>query len=180
MKKYHYIPVVVFIALSLVFARQLILKKDPSLLPSVLINENFPNVEFENLQGYNLLKFVDIISYDKPALVNVWSSWCAPCRVEHGNLMILTKKYGFRIYGINYKDDSAQAIKVLKDDGNPFYSIGVDNSGRAAIDLGVYGVPETFILDSKGIIKYRHVGPILEYDITEIILPLLNNLEKNE
>ena len=87
--------------------------------------------------------------------------------------------YEIRIYGINYKDDIQEANKMLVKIGNPFYSIGVDITGRESINLGVYGIPETFILDSEGHIRYRHVGPILEFDLRETILPILTKLEKD-
>lgn len=179
-KHYYYIPICIFIFLTLFFGRHLFINEDPSFLPSVLINENFPNLEFNQLEKYNLLTMQDIFSYKHPALVNIWSSWCVPCRVEHKNLLLLKNKYNIRIYGINYKDDLNDAKKVLEFDGNPFYSIGVDQPGRAVINLGVYGVPETFIIDKNATIRYRHVGPILDYDIKETILPILTDLEKDE
>ena len=91
--------------------------------------------------------------------------------------MVLKMDYEIRIYGINYKDDIQEANKMLVKIGNPFYSIGVDSTGRESINLGVYGIPETFILDSEGHIRYRHVGPILEFDLRETILPILTKLK---
>lgn len=179
-KYYYYIPLITFILLILFFSRQLFLNKDPSHLPSVMLDESFPKLEFNQLEKYNLLTIEDIFSYDKPSLVNVWASWCVPCKIEHANLMLLKNKHSIRIYGINYKDNLKKADEILNLDGNPFYSIGVDSSGRIAINLGVYGVPETFILDRDGKIRYRHVGPILEYDIRETILPILTKLEQDD
>ena len=175
---YYYIPLICFLLLVLFFGRQLFLNEDPSNLPSVLVDEEFPVLEFVQLEKYNLLLTSDILSYDRPSLVNVWASWCTPCKVEHANLMVLKMDYEIRIYGINYKDDIQEANKMLVKKGNPFYSIGVDSTGRESINLGVYGIPETFILDSEGQIRYRHVGPILEFDLRETILPILTKLEK--
>lgn len=178
MKNYHYyIPIVGFLFLVIFFSRQLFLNEDPSSLPSVLIDERFPELDLARLESYKFLLIEDIFLYGKPSLVNIWASWCVPCKIEHKNLMLLKQEHKIRIYGINYKDDFEEAKKMLMMKGNPFYSIGVDNLGRASINLGVYGVPETFILDSRGNIRYRHVGPMLEYDIKETVLPILMKLE---
>ena len=176
---YYYIPLICFLLLVLFFGRQLLLNEDPSNLPSVLVDEEFPVLEFAQLEKYNLLSTSEVLSYDRPSLVNVWASWCTPCKVEHANLLVLKMDYEIRIYGINYKDDIQEANKMLVKKGNPFYSIGVDSTGRESINLGVYGIPETFILDSEGHIRYRHVGPILEFDLRETILPILTKLEKD-
>ena len=181
MKKYfYYIPILVFLCIVLFFGRQLFLNEDPSHLPSVLIDKKFPNIEFKKLEQYKLLKVEEVFSHSRPSIVNVWSSWCVPCKVEHPNLMLLKNKYSIRIYGINYKDNMQEAKKLLEFSGNPFYSIGIDASGLASIDLGVYGVPETFILDGKGKIRYRHVGPILKDDLNNTILPILKKIDNND
>ena len=175
-KLYAYIPLIVFLILVLFFARQLIFGKDPSELPSVLLNEKIPNLNLEKLEGYKLFSVKNLISADSPTLINIWSSWCAPCLVEHEFLMKMSREHSIKIYGINYKDKKEDALQTLDLNGNPFYAIGIDKNGSESINLGVYGVPETFILDSNGNIKYRHVGPILEYDMQNIILPILNKL----
>ena len=176
-KLYSYIPLILFLILTLFFARQLILKEDPSELPSVLLNEKIPNLNLEKLEGYKLFSVKTLISVDSPTLINIWSSWCAPCLVEHEFLMKMSREHSIKIFGINYKDKKEDALQILDLNGNPFYAIGVDKDGSESINLGVYGVPETFILDSNGNIKYRHVGPILEYDMQNIILPILNKLK---
>ena len=176
-KLYSYIPLILFLILTLFFARQLILKEDPSELPSVLLNEKIPNLNLEKLEGYKLFSVKNLISVDSPTLINIWSSWCAPCLVEHEFLMKMSREHSIKIFGINYKDKKEDALQILDLNGNPFYAIGVDKDGSESINLGVYGVPETFILDSNGNIKYRHVGPILEYDMQNIILPILNKLK---
>ena len=175
---YSYIPLIVFLILVLFFARQLILKEDPSELPSVLLNEKIPDLNLEKLEGYKLFSVKNLISVDNPTLINIWSSWCAPCLVEHEFLMKMSREHSIKIYGINYKDKKEDALQTLDLNGNPFYAIGIDKDGLESINLGVYGVPETFILDSNGNIKYRHVGPILEYDMQNIILPILNKLKR--
>jgi cytochrome c biogenesis protein CcmG/thiol:disulfide interchange protein DsbE len=113
----------------------------------------------------------------KVALVNVWASWCPPCRIEHPILMRLARE-GVPIYGINYKDAPADAKRFLATLGNPYSKIGADRDGRGSIEWGVYGYPETFIVDRTGRIRYRHVGPILPRDLDATIYPILKALAK--
>ena len=152
-KKYSYLPLLLFSILVIFFARQLILEKDPSKLQSVLINKSFPLVTLEKLSDYKLFNMDNLLKLNEPSLVNVWSSWCAPCKIEHEFLMAMSRDHNIKIFGINYKDDKKEAIKMLDLNGNPFYAIGADTDGIQSINLGVYGVPETFILDAKGNIK---------------------------
>jgi cytochrome c biogenesis protein CcmG/thiol:disulfide interchange protein DsbE len=178
MKKiYSYLPLIFFFILVLFFARQLILKEDPSELPSVLLEKSLPEIKLDKLSDYKLFNKKNLLQLNEPSLVNVWSSWCAPCQIEHEFLMTMSRSNNIKIFGINYKDDKQDAIKVLKLNGNPFYAIGRDDDGTQAINLGVYGVPETFIIDASGNIRYRHVGPILEYDMNNTILPILNKIK---
>ena len=109
------------------------------------------------------------------SLVNVFASWCVPCRVEHPLLMALADD-GVPIYGINYKDPAEQANGWLAELGDPYRAIGADTQGRVAIDWGVYGVPETFVVDTEGRIRHRHVGPLQPRDVEETIKPLLAEL----
>jgi cytochrome c biogenesis protein CcmG/thiol:disulfide interchange protein DsbE len=101
-----------------------------------------------------------LLTSGQPTIVNVWASWCAPCRQEHPLLMELAAEPGVRVVGINYKDQPENARRFLGALGNPFIAVGVDDSGRNAIEWGVYGVPETFILDGSGVIRHKHVGPL--------------------
>ncbi len=105
-------------------------------------------------------------------LVNIWASWCGPCRVEHPELEKLAAA-GHRLYGVNYKDDPDNARKFLAALGDPFTRIGADEKGRTAIDWGVYGVPETFVIDGEGRIAYKHIGPIQNDDLETKILPAI-------
>lgn len=179
-KLYSYIPLIVFFVLILFFARQLILKEDPSELPSVLLEERFPEIILKKLDGYKLFSVTNLMNANSPSLVNIWSSWCVPCKIEHEFLMRMSSDHNILIYGINYKDKKEDALKVLDLNDNPFYAIGVDLDGMQSINLGVYGVPETFIIDSDGNIRYRHVGPILEYDMQNIILPILDKIMREK
>ena len=178
MKKiYSSLPLVFFFILAIFFFRQLILKEDPSELPSVLIDKSLPIIKLEKLAEYKLFNRENLLLLKEPSLINVWSSWCAPCKIEHEFLLAMSAEYNIKIFGINYKDDKKDAIKVLKLSGNPFYAIGRDEDGVQSINLGVYGVPETFVIDANGNIRYRHVGPILEYDMKNTILPILNSIK---
>ena len=112
------------------------------------------------------------------ALVNVFASWCLPCKVEHPLLMRLARENIVAVYGINYKDDENQALAWLKNLGNPYRAIGYDGSGRAGIEWGVYGVPETFVIDKAGRIRFKHVGPIEPRDLEETLLPLISRLSQ--
>ena len=173
-------PVAIFLSLTAIFAIYLyqvgIEGKVISDLPSALIDKPAPTFELPPIErdgeGFSSKQLTGKVS-----LVNVWASWCPPCRVEHPLLMRLAKE-GVTIYGINYKDAPAAARAFLSELGNPFKSLGADRTGRAAIDWGVYGYPETFVIDRTGHIRYRHVGPISADDISEKIYPLLEALGK--
>lgn len=141
-------------------------------LPSALIDEPAPQFVLEPLgDGRPGLSTADL---EAPGikLVNVWASWCPPCRAEHPQLMALGES-GITLYGINYKDKRENAVAFLDEHGDPFERIGADTTGRTAIDFGVYGVPETFVIDSDGTIVYRRAGPILEGDIERYIMPAI-------
>ena len=149
-------------------------------MPSVLLEKRFPEIILKKLDGYKLFSVTNLMNANSPSLVNIWSSWCVPCKIEHEFLMRMSSDHNILIYGINYKDKKEDALKVLDLNDNPFYAIGVDLDGLQSINLGVYGVPETFIIDSDGNIRYRHVGPILEYDMQNIILPILDKIMREK
>lgn len=153
---------------------------DPSKLPSALIGKPVPQFSLPPLEGLKSEGGTEIESFGAsdlaqgdPTIVNVFASWCVPCLEEHPLLMALAAEPGIRIYAINYKDDPASARRFLGRYGNPFSRVGTDTTGRTAIDFGVYGVPETFVISGDGKIAYRHVGPLTEEAITTKILPLM-------
>jgi cytochrome c biogenesis protein CcmG/thiol:disulfide interchange protein DsbE len=153
---------------------------DPSKLPSALIGKPVPEFALPPLEGLKSDGGEEVqgfaasdLATGAPTIVNVFASWCVPCLEEHPMLMALAGKPRIRIYAINYKDDPASARRFLGRYGNPFSRVGTDNSGRTAIDFGVYGVPETYVISGDGKIAYRHVGPLTEEAITTKILPLL-------
>lgn len=152
---------------------------DPSRLPSALVGKEVPDFTLPPVDG-----LVDRgnpvpgfaasdLKTGTPTIVNVFASWCVPCHEEHPLLMELAKQPGIRLYGINYKDDSASARRFLGRFGNPFARVGADANGRVAIDWGVYGVPETYVIGGDGKIAYRHVGPLTDDVIKEKLLPLV-------
>lgn len=172
-----YIPLILFAALAGLFFIRLF-AGDASRLPSALIGKDVPVFALPPVEGLDDRQgFSDAdLRQGRVTLVNVFASWCGPCHLEHGLLMRLSadsglKERGVRIFGLAYKDDPANVRSFLGRDGDPYAKIGADRSGRAAIDWGVYGVPETFIVKGDGKISYRFVGPIAEEDYQKTILP---------
>jgi len=152
-------PSIIFFFILLVFFYLLIIDRDPTELPSVLIEKKVPRFEAESLLDDK--KFISTEEFgNKTVIVNFFATWCKPCREEHPYIKRLSNTKGIKIIGINYKDNPQRTIKWLKELGNPYSKIAIDSNGQIGIDWGVYGLPETFIVNAKGIIKYRHVGPI--------------------
>ena len=146
-------------------------RDDPEALPSTLTGKQAPTVALSTFPGRD--GFDDAALRDgKVKLVNFWASWCAPCRVEHPNLTALAAE-GITILGVNYKDKPANASKFLSELGDPYAAIGADAEGRMALDWGVYGVPETYVIDGDGTILMRFAGPVTQRVIAERLRPLL-------
>ena len=153
------LPLVVFASLIIVLFSFLSDRDDQ--LETALIDSSFPEFKLGSLSDESrILTKQDIIKL--PALINVWATWCIACRVEHPFLMKLKEESRLTIYGLNYKDNKLKALDLLERDGNPFEFSIYDFEGRLAIDLGVYGAPETFFIDKNGLIRERHVGVIYE------------------
>jgi cytochrome c biogenesis protein CcmG, thiol:disulfide interchange protein DsbE len=167
------LPVLIFVAVGIGLAVGL--TRDPSTLPSPLIDQPVPTFELPPLAGRAGPGFSSADLEGRVTLVNVFASWCVPCRVEHPLLMALAEE-GVAIYGIDYKDPAEKAAGWLAELGDPYRAIGADQDGRVAIDWGVYGVPETFVIDAEGRIRHRHVGPLQPRDIEGTIKPLLAEL----
>lgn len=151
------------------------LTRDPGTLPSVLIGKSTPQFDLPPLPGRGDTGLSTADLSGGPMLVNMFASWCVPCRIEHPTLMRL-KGMGVVIQAINYKDKPEDAAAFLADLGDPFTRIGSDRNGRVGIEWGVYGVPETYVIDREGRIAYRHVGPLQAGDVERTILPLLEQL----
>ncbi len=146
-------------------------RENPNELPSAMEGRVAPAVEVTPLGDKTPLQDRDVRA-DGVKLVNFWASWCAPCRVEHPNLEQLADD-GITIYGVNYKDKPGNALKFLNDLGDPYTAIGADEAGRMALDWGVYGVPETYVIDGNGQIILRFAGPITERAMENQILPAI-------
>ncbi|WP_426142087.1 DsbE family thiol:disulfide interchange protein [Pseudomonas sp. DWP3-1-2] len=151
------LPLAIFLGVAVFLYRGLYL--DPAELPSALIGKPFPEFSLPQVESDKVLTRADLLG--KPALVNVWGTWCVACRVEHPVLNKLAQQ-GVVIYGVNYKDVNADALKWLKDFHNPYQLNIRDEEGSLGLNLGVYGAPETFLIDSKGIIRHKYVGVIDE------------------
>jgi cytochrome c biogenesis protein CcmG/thiol:disulfide interchange protein DsbE len=173
------LPLLIFAALAGLFWYAL-RGGDPSLLPSALIGKpvpefNLPPLEGLTADGKDVPGFASTdLAQGEPTLVNVFASWCLECQEEHPILVELAKDPGIRLFGIDYKDGTEAARRFLGRYGNPYSRVGADTSGRTAIDFGVYGVPETYVITPDGKIAYRQVGPLTEKTIKEKLLPLLN------
>ena len=170
-----YVPVVAFVVIAGVFAWQVI-NRDSD-LESALIGERAPEFELPALVGLlddgggEVPGFSDEDLIGQVTLVNVWGSWCVPCREEHPFLMDLAEDDRFRIFGLNQQDAVPSALAFLEERGNPYDAVGFDPRQRVSIDWGVYGVPETYVVDRDGVIRFRLVGPINEQRLAEELMP---------
>lgn len=176
-------PVVIFLGMAALFGFALV-AGDPSKLPSALIGKPVPKLEFAALEGLSdagkpVPGFSDeSLRAGGVHVVNFWASWCAPCIDEHPLLMELRDKSGVPILGVNYKDPPDKARRFLGRYGNPFAKVGTDASGRGAIEWGVYGTPETFIVNGQGEIVYKHVGPISKKSLETVLLPMIEQAKR--
>lgn len=169
----YFIPLLICVLLIFFLWRGLSVK--PNELPSALIGQSVPAFHLPDL--INPQHMIDTKNFKgKITVLNVWASWCYACKLEHPLLEKISKLSGVALYGLNYKDDPEQAKRALADYGNPYHFIAVDATGSTAIDLGVYGTPETFIIDKRGKIRLRHVGPIDEQQWRTKILPQIEQL----
>ena len=172
------VPVLVFAGLAAIFMTGL-QSGDPSKLPSALIDKPAPAFDLPALEGLTIDGAAvpgvtsQSLAQGRITLVNVWASWCGPCREEHPQLMELAKRDDIVLAGLNYKDQRENALRFLNALGNPYSSVGVDANGRAAVDWGVYGVPETFVINGEGTIVYKFTGPISPQALREQVIPAI-------
>ena len=167
------LPLIVFAGLAAVFLMQLGSGKDISEIPSALIGTKAPLLNLAALEGANVPALTDAAVKGKLSLVNVFASWCVPCRQEHPILKELAKDSRITIVGINYKDRQENALRFLGELGNPYAAIGVDPNGKAAIDWGVYGIPESYLVAADGTILYKRVGPFDDKSVQEGLYPAI-------
>jgi cytochrome c biogenesis protein CcmG/thiol:disulfide interchange protein DsbE len=167
MKLKALIPLSIFLGLALLFVFSL--DRNTRLVPSPLIGKPAPDFNLPQLSAPGGISPQALKG--RPWLLNVWASWCGACRQEHHFLNQLTTEHDINMLGLNYKDEPAMAQQWLQQFGDPYRWIAVDNKGSAGLDWGVYGVPETFLIDADGIIQYKHIGPINQQVIDKVILP---------
>jgi cytochrome c biogenesis protein CcmG/thiol:disulfide interchange protein DsbE len=185
----YVIPITVIILLGLLLWKSLSI--DPHEIPSALIGKRSPTFNLPTLDNdkstsrsdsrthLNISKTLSDHDFTEAvSIVNIWASWCTACRAEHEYLKFLGSDPRIHLFGFNYKDQPEAALGFLQRFGNPYEKIGVDGDGKAAIEWGVYGTPETFIIDAAGIIRYKHVGPIDQESYVKEILPLIAELTK--
>lgn len=153
------------------------LRLDPREVPSPFIGKPAPGFSAQRLEDQDAL-LTPAELQGKVWLLNVWASWCASCRIEHPVLMAFARSSAVPLVGLNYKDKRADGLAWLRAHGNPYLTSAYDHDGRIGIDYGVYGVPETFVIDRRGIIRLKHVGPLTEKVLAEKIRPLLAELER--
>ena len=171
------IPLAVFAGFALVAGKMLydqdVNGRDISAIPSALIGQKAPSLALPALEGSNTPALTDAAVDGKLTLVNVFASWCVPCREEHPFLKELAKDERLTVVGINYKDRNDNALRFRGELGNPYDAIGVDPNGKAAIDWGVYGIPESYLVGPDGTILYKKVGPFDERTLTRELLPAI-------
>ncbi len=172
------LPLLILIALAVLLWVGLGL--DPDRVPSPLIGKPAPAFELPDLEREGETVTEADISAEGAALFNVWASWCPPCLDEHPLFMELVAREEVPIIGLNYRDQPEAAREWLARHGNPYRRVALDREGRTGIDWGVYGVPETYVVDAEGVIRYKHVGPIDERILENEIMPLVRELRAGE
>lgn len=155
------------------------LYQDPREVPSPLVGKPAPAFRLPVLGDAELRMGTEQLR-GQPVLLNVWASWCVACLEEHPLLLELSRQGKVRIVGLNYKDEESEALAWLADHGNPYYWSVRDSDGQVGIDWGVYGVPETFVVDADGIIRHKEIGPITRQDWEQTIAPLLSRLQAGQ
>ncbi len=171
------IPLLLFLLIAALLAAGMNI--DTSRVPSPFIGKPLPAVEMPDLHEPGSRFATDRLpGHDSVSLLNVWATWCPPCREEHPVFLDIADHVP--IYGINYKDDREDALDWLKRLGNPYVAVGYDSDGLVGIDLGVYGVPETYVVDGRGIIRHKHVGAVTQDVYEEQLRPVIEEVRRQE
>lgn len=169
------LPLLVFIVMAGFLAWGL--QRDPSRIESPLINNSAPKIELPVLASGELFNSEQMRG--EVWVLNVFASWCVACVAEHPLLVQLAKDRDIALVGLNYKDTTGEAVAWLNRFGDPFHYVAEDQSGLTGIDWGVYGVPETFVIDAEGKIRYKHIGPLTEQSIAEELIPMIDSLSNS-
>jgi cytochrome c biogenesis protein CcmG/thiol:disulfide interchange protein DsbE len=168
------IPIIFFVLVGILLAYGL--TQDPRKIPSPLIDKPLPDFTLATVADEKV-RVSKTSLLGRVYLLNVWASWCVACKQEHPLLMALARSGQVPIIGLNYKDERQAALQELASQGNPYELSLADNNGRLGIELGVYGVPETFLIDAQGIIRYKHVGPVTAEILESVVLPRVKALK---
>ena len=176
MKAKFLIPLLVFVVLVGFLAVGL--TRDPREIPSPLVNKPAPAFRVPQLADADKTFSPEDLK-GQVWMFNVWASWCVPCREEHPVLIEFSKSGLAPLIGLNYKDPRSDALAMLRRDGDPYVLSAFDSNGKVGIDYGVYGVPETYVIDKQGIIRYKHIGPISREALNKTIVPLITELKKS-
>jgi len=177
MRLFYLVPIAIFVVLGGLLYKSLFLGP-PSELPSPLVGKTAPAIALPGLDATAQNFTRQELAGGRPTIVNFWASWCTPCRLEHPALMALAARKGITLYGVDYEDrpprGSPESARAFLDElGNPFGKIDRDSDGRAGIDWGITGVPETFVIDGKGVIRVHYAGPLTDEVLNRLILPAL-------
>lgn len=170
------LPLLLFMLLVAYFAVSLRPNHDIHELPSAMIEKPAPDFDLAGLGDSKPLALAELKGH--PAIINFFASWCVPCRIEHPLLMRLAQQNHLPLYGIAYKDKPDDSTRLLATYGDPYRQIGVDRTGGVGLDFGVYGVPETYVIDRAGVIRKRFVGPLTAESVDKELLPLLKQLDQ--
>lgn len=179
MKTSRWLPLAVFGALALLLAAGVWLSRDPNreALPSPLIGKPAPDFALPVLhEPERTVTLADLRG--APFVLNVWGSWCPECQVEHPVLTRFAESKRVRVIGYNWKDERADALRWLEQFGNPYWLVIADLEGQTAIDWGIYGAPETFLVDARGVVRWKHVGALTDEIVAEELLPALERIEE--
>jgi cytochrome c biogenesis protein CcmG, thiol:disulfide interchange protein DsbE len=174
MKVKHLIPLAIFLVIAVFLGVGL--TRDPRKLPSTFIDKPAPQFTLKQVQALDKT-FSPQDMKGQVWMLNVWASWCTACRVEHPLLVEIARSKAVPLIGLDYKDKPEDALKMLEQQGNPYQLSALDLDGRVGIDFGVYGVPETFIIDKNGVIRHKQIGPITPESLQNEILPLIAKLK---
>lgn len=173
----YLLPFLLFIGVGIAF--YLGFQRDPRDIPSALIDKPAPTFALPPIQGQPATGGLSSARLTGDVtLVNVFASWCIPCKAEHPVITRLSREQGVTVFGINYKDKPEDALTWLSRNGNPYAAVGADLDGRVSIDWGVYGVPESYLIDRQGRIRFKHVGPLTPQVVEEQILPMVKHLRQ--
>ncbi|PTD95064.1 DsbE family thiol:disulfide interchange protein [Pseudothauera lacus] len=175
MKAKFLVPLVIFLALAGFLAYGL--KLNPREVPSPLVGKPAPAFSVAQLQAPEA-SFSSADMRGQVWLLNVWASWCVSCRQEHPLLVELGRRGVVPVVGLNYKDGRADALDYLVRHGNPYTTIAVDPEGKVGFDYGVYGTPETFLIDREGVIRYKHIGPLTREHFERVLMPMITELSR--